>query len=369
MATKRYFIGLMSGTSVDGIDAAVIAIEKGAIELLAYHESPWPQDVADTIHQLCHATEVNLNLLGQVHRQLGTLFAQAALEVMQQAKLQPTDIEAIGSHGQTIRHLPEGTFPFSLQIGDPHTIACITNIDVIADFRSKDIALGGQGAPLVPAFHRTVFAHQKTPRFIVNIGGIANITYLPNQGHLLGFDSGPGNTLMDLWIKKQMAMPFDQDGQFARQGHIHQPLLHHFLTTPYFALSAPKSTGRELFNGTWLATHLAQFKDLKPADIQATLLELTCHTIANEIKKITQNGEVFVCGGGALNTYLLQRLQHHLPQHPIKKTDQLGIASQHVEAMAFAWLAACFKDQKTSNAPQVTGAERPAILGALFPAT
>jgi anhydro-N-acetylmuramic acid kinase len=367
MTTKRYFIGLMSGTSVDGIDAALIAMEQGTIKLVAYHEAPWPQDVAETIHQLCHSEDINLNLLGQTHRQLGMLFAQAAIEVMHQAQLQSADIEAIGSHGQTIRHFPKGSFPFSMQIGDPHTIACLTNIDVIADFRSKDIALGGQGAPLVPAFHRKMFFTQKTSRFIVNIGGIANITYLPSQGQILGFDSGPGNTLMDLWARKQLAKPYDQDGQFARQGKPHSPLLHHFLTTPYFALPSPKSTGRELFNTAWLETHLASFKKLNPADIQATLLELTCHTIANEIKKIAPKGEVFVCGGGALNTYLLQSLQQHLPNHPIDKTDRLGIASLQVEAVAFAWLAACFKDQKTSNEPQVTGAQRQAILGAFFP--
>jgi len=279
-------------------------------------------------------------------------------------------IIAIGSHGQTIRHRPPGSpeGTFTLQIGDPNLIAELTGINTVADFRRRDMAAGGQGAPLVPAFHRAIFHSPNKNRVIVNIGGMANITWLPAQGPVIGFDTGPGNVLMDTWIAEHLGKSYDQDGAWATSGQVCTTLLAELLAEPYFKMLAPKSTGRENFNRSWLEDHLRRLVST-PAlgDIQATLLELSAITIADSIKGLDQiPKEVFVCGGGAYNTALMQRLARLMPQDSVASTAALGVDPQWIEAMAFAWLAQQTLNHRPGNLREVTGATREVILGGVY---
>ncbi|WOT04367.1 anhydro-N-acetylmuramic acid kinase [Shewanella youngdeokensis] len=366
---NNYYIGLMSGTSMDGVDAVLVEFATHVPTLVEHHSEAIPPPLLHNLHRLCLPGNDEINRLGQIDRAMGKLFAKAVNNLLEKAGVDKSAVTAIGSHGQTVRHMPSLAMGFSLQIADPNTIAAETGIDVIADFRRKDVALGGQGAPLVPAFHQHVFASPNTKRIILNIGGIANITYLPgNTEAVTGFDTGPGNTLMDAWIQHQQQQPYDEAGAWAKSGTTDQKMLQHLLSHPYFSLAAPKSTGRELFNQAWLEQQLSNFNYLDEADIQSTLLDFTCHSIANDVLALTTEAEMYVCGGGAYNLELMSRLQALLPHYKIVTTAQLGMDPQWVEGIAFAWLAMRFNLGLPGNLPAVTGASREAILGGKFTA-
>ncbi|PKG56664.1 anhydro-N-acetylmuramic acid kinase [Shewanella sp. Choline-02u-19] len=364
---KSYYIGLMSGTSMDGVDAVLVKFTADTPTLVEYHSEAIPAPLLNNLQKLCLPGNDEINRLGHLDRAVGKLFAKAVNNLLEKAGVDKLAVIAIGSHGQTVRHMPNLEMGFTLQIGDPNTIAAETDIDVIADFRRKDIALGGQGAPLVPAFHQHVFAMPNHKRIILNIGGIANITYLPgNTDAVTGFDTGPGNTLIDAWIQHQQDLPYDKEGAWAKAGTTDEKMLQHLLSHPYFSLAAPKSTGRELFNQAWLEQQLAEFNYLSAADIQSTLLDLTCYSIANDALALATEAEMYVCGGGAYNTELMCRLQKLLPNYKIVTTAELGINPQWVEGIAFAWLAMRFHLGLPGNLPAVTGASRAAILGGKF---
>ncbi|MCE9786249.1 anhydro-N-acetylmuramic acid kinase [Shewanella chilikensis] len=364
-----YFIGLMSGTSMDGVDAVLVDFSSGQPKLLGQHTEPLPTHLFKGLQRLCQPDTDEINRLGRLDRTVGKVFAAAVKQLLAKTGVSKEQVCAIGSHGQTVRHMPNLEVGFTLQIGDPNTIAAETGIDVIADFRRKDVALGGQGAPLVPAFHQQIFSHPGINRFILNIGGIANITFLPaDNREILGFDTGPGNTLIDAWSQQIRQLPFDEDGQWAESGNSSAEFLTQLLSHPYFSLDYPKSTGRELFNNAWLDQQLALFSHLPEEDIQSTLLDLTCHSIARDIAKLSPDGEIYVCGGGALNGVLMKRLGARLPNHSIATTSALGIDPKWVEGIAFAWLALRHHQGLPANLPAVTGASREAVLGARFPA-
>lgn len=361
------YVGLMSGTSLDGIDAVLVDFSVHPPRLLAANTSPLPQRLGEELAVLCLPGSNEIERMGRVDRTLGEALAEAALAIISAAGAEPAAVRAIGSHGQTIRHRPDGSAAFTLQIGDPATIAERTGITTVADFRRRDIAAGGQGAPLVPPFHRMLFGGVDKQRIVVNIGGISNITVLPGDGSLSGFDTGPGNTLLDAWIAHCQGQPFDRDGRWAASGQIHQPLLQSLLGDPYFRLPAPKSTGREYFHLPWLEAHLSRLDTAPaPADIQATLAELTALTITSAINALPRRAdEVFVCGGGAYNPDLMQRLARQLHPRPLASTARLGLAPEWVEATAFAWLAQQTLERRPGNEPAVTGAAHPCILGAI----
>lgn len=369
----RLFVGLMSGTSADSIDAVLISFsqtQNAYAKLEAFYSHPLTLTIQKQIFDLSQPGHNEIQRLGSLDITLAKEFAQATNELCRLAKIDATQIEAIGSHGQTIRHHPEaseGVEPFSLQIGDPNTIAKLSNIAVVADFRRKDIAYQGQGAPLVPAFHESVFKSETEERCIVNIGGISNISILSNSPEVTGYDTGPGNTLLDGWIRRHMDKAYDDSGAWASQGQIHNTLLSKLISHPYFTKAHPKSTGREEFHLEWLDHVLHSFSSISPADVQATLTELSALSIADAINK-TQipNISIYVCGGGAHNNHLLARLSKHLPQSPIQTTDVLGIHPDWVEAAAFAWLAMRRIDKLPGNIPCATGATSAAILGGIY---
>ncbi len=361
--SAQYFIGMMSGTSMDAIDAAVFAFSAHQkIEMLATHSTPIPPSLKKELVSLCSPGENAIFRMGTADRWLGECFANCAKTVLKKNGIPLGKIAAIGTHGQTIRHMPSGDFPFTVQIGDPNTIATLTGITTIADFRRRDMALGGQGAPLAPSFHNFLFRDNKKNRVIVNIGGIANITFLPcdTNKKVTGFDTGPGNTLMDAWCAKHLNQDFDQGGAWAASGEVDNALLQHLLNDAYFKKAHPKSTGREYFNLDWLQSHLPI--NNKPADIQATLLELTAQSISQTIHDQT---DIFICGGGAQNTSLLKRLTE-LNKGAVTSTEALGLHPQWVEAATFAWLAKQTLANKPGNLPSVTGAQKPCVLGAIY---
>lgn len=365
---RDLYIGLISGTSMDGIDAALVEFGPGA-KLCASHLHEFPGELRKEMLALARPTDNEIDRLGVVDAQLGRLFAEAALTLLAKAGVAPAAVRAIGSHGQTLRHRPGLQPPFTLQVGDPNIIAAETGRPVVADFRRMDMALGGQGAPLVPAFHDAIFRQPGRDRVVVNIGGIANLTVLRgNGGELLGYDTGPGNALLDLWCRRTLGEPMDRDGALAASGNISPPLLARMLGDPYFSRTAPKSTGPEYFTPAWLDHHLASGGPLASADVQATLLALTARSIADEIRKLNLAAvpEVFICGGGARNPALMRALQAEMPGSTVAPTDQLGVSADWVEAMAFAWLAHQRMEGRPGNCPAVTGARRPAVLGALY---
>lgn len=367
---QQIYIGLMSGTSLDGIDA--IAIDLGSEpNILATHYQPHNDLLRQRLRRLCQGCADELSLYADLDSYLGELFADVALEVIDKAGLTPADIQAIGSHGQTVRHFPDHKHPNSLQIANPNIIAERTGITTIADLRRRDIAAGGQGAPLVPAFHKAMFSNPKHHRVIVNIGGIANITRLPATGTssdiTSGFDTGPGNTLMDTWIHRHKQARFDDAGRWAKQGKCNPELLLALLSDPYFAAHPPKSTGTEYFNLAWLEGFLARHPDI-PINIQTTLCELTACTIASAIlDHDTIPDEVYVCGGGSHNDYLLDRLRSTLTGIAVNTTAVLGVEPDWVESAAFAWLAQQTLLGHAGNLPAVTGAEKAVQLGGIYP--
>ena len=362
---SHYYVGLISGTSVDGIDAVVVEIHSESLTLIATYHQPYPQDLRDAILSLAQPGIGEIDRLGQADHSIATCFALAAREVIDKAQLTPRDITAIGSHGQTVRHRPELAQPFTLQIGDPNRIAELTGITTVADFRRRDMAAGGQGAPLVPAFHRAAFDLSDSATAVVNIGGIANITVFNDRGQVQGFDSGPGNTLMDDWSRQHTGHAFDQAGAWAREGTCNETLLERLLDDPYFSRQAPKSTGPEYFSPRWLAEHLAGMTDLEHADVQRTLLELTARSISASLID-EPLAQIAVCGGGAHNTLLMERLTALTAPAQVVTTEALGIHPDWVEAAAFAWLAYRTLNGLPGNEPTATGATGYRVLGAVY---
>jgi len=364
---STYFIGLMSGTSLDSIDAVLVDLAQG-FKLLASHSTPISGALRDRILTLTQPGENEIELMGRLDTELARTFAAAVLELLQKCNLSADQIQAIGSHGQTLRHRPE--VGFTLQIGDPSLITELTGITTVADFRRRDIAAGGQGAPLVPAFHHALFSQAGVDRIIINIGGMANLTLLPGDTDrpVTGFDTGPGNVLMDSWISQHLNQPYDADGNWARQGKVLPDLLQHLLCEPFFQQPAPKSTGRELFNMAWLSRHLApSIETMDPCNIQTTLTELTAITIADAVSNQPLcKPDLYLCGGGSHNTLLKERLQALLPNHSIDTTESLGLDPDWVEAAAFAWLASRALEKKSGNLPAVTGASGERILGGIY---
>lgn len=361
----------MSGTSADAIDAALVEFQGHQPRVLRATTTPLPESLRTQVLSLYESGENEIDRMGSLDRQLASAFAKAALQLLQEAGVTPAAVAAIGSHGQTLRHRPRPStgLPFTLQIGDPSLIAELTGITTVADFRRRDMAAGGQGAPLAPGLHQAVFAEPGRDRAVINIGGIANITWLPDTGPAIGYDTGPGNGLMDAWIARSQGRPYDEAGAWAAQGKVDTDLLMKLMDHPYFQLPPPKSTGREEFHWNWLTALLEQYPAVTAVDVQATLLELTARTIGNAIQAHKATGvEIYICGGGARNTTLMERLQTLLPGCSIRTTDELGIPPDYVEAVAFAWLAMRTLQRQPGNLPSVTGAVREVILGGIYPA-
>jgi len=368
-----YFVGLMSGTSLDGIDAVLVRIEKnGGIEVVSLINTPYPDHVAAKLRNMIAGKKESLDDLCSLDTELGELYAATTLELISKSGYRPDKIKAIGCHGQTISHQPDGKHPYSLQIGSPSVIAEISGITTVANFRARDIAAGGQGAPLVPAFHMAVFSDPEKERVIVNIGGIANITLLPrtkSKNIASGYDTGPGNCLLDSWHLSCRGLPMDENGSWSASGKVDKKLLDALLADSYFSKSPPKSTGTEYFNLEWLENTSPLVTKLKAEDVQATLAELTAHSIALAIiREGYDRDEIYLCGGGVHNEDLIRRLTRHLSSAKLNTTEKLGLDPDFVEATAFAWLAWRTMEKKTGNLPAVTGARHPVILGGIFPA-
>jgi len=357
----------MSGTSVDGIDAGLVDFSDDKINVIAFHYQPFTNDLRHRVHRISQPGQaVLLSDYGALDAELGDMFAESAQALLNKADIPNQKIKAIGSHGQTVYHAPNGQHGFSLQIGDPNRIAEKTGITTVGDFRRRDIAAGGQGAPLVPAFHQAAFSNQGHVTTVLNIGGIANITILDKET-VRGFDTGPGNTLMDHWCYRSLSKSYDANGEWARQGQVNTELLAHLLDDAYFRQAPPKSTGKEYFSPDWLERRITPFLASKPEDIQATLCQFSAETIADAIKDYAATSEqVLVCGGGVHNRQLLTLLRRLLPM-PVTSTAEFGIDPDHVEAIAFAWLAKQTLQRKPGNLTKVTGAKLPVILGGIYP--
>jgi anhydro-N-acetylmuramic acid kinase len=367
---SELYIGMISGTSADGIDAVLVDFKDEKLNIIATEFTPYEASLKEKILGLYQPGNNEIARMGEMDTLLGKAFAQATLNLLKKHSISANKIKAIGSHGQTIRHLPDEPYRFTLQIGNPNIIAMETGITTIADFRRKDLAYGGQGAPLVPAFHRSVFASDKHDRIIVNIGGIANITLLLKNSpdNIIGYDTGPGNVLMDVWIHEQQQKTHDEAGEWAAHGNVCNELLTAMLADNYFKLLPPKSTGREYFHRAWLENYLMKLKNkISAVDVQATLTELTALTILNSIRKHTKHGDIIVCGGGARNNYLMKRLQElSTPDFSVSTTEKYAIHPDWVEAVAFAWLAKQTLSRQPGNIPSVTGASRATVLGGVY---
>jgi anhydro-N-acetylmuramic acid kinase len=367
---NEIYVGLMSGTSLDGVDVAIADFSEFPPRLLYCATTPYTATLRAQLLELCRSQTVELDTLYSLDAELGETYAAVVNTSLDSAGLAAREVIAIGCHGQTIRHSPDSNYPYTAQIGDPNRITAMTGITTVADFRSKDIALGGQAAPLAPGFHRFLFRSDEENRVVVNVGGIANITGLPADATapVLGFDTGPGNTLLDYWTERHTNASFDAAGTWARSGRINSELLDRMLAEePYFHLDPPKSTGTEYFNPTWLHTFLSD--ESNAAGIQATLVELSAVTIAAAIRGLpAQPRHGYLCGGGVHNLYLFERLQLALPDCGLATTQALGLDPDFVEASAFAWLARERMNQRPGNIPEVTRARRDAILGGVYAA-
>ena len=369
---SELYVGLMSGTSLDGVDVAIVDFTQSPPQLHFCSTTAYSDSVRDRLLALCRSQTTSLDELYSLDAELGEIYAEVVNAALKKAGIPPQQIVAIGCHGQTIRHSPDSAVPYTAQIGDPNRIAVRTGIDTVADFRRKDIALGGQAAPLAPAFHRFLFRSSKENRAVINIGGISNISYLPadHSAPILGFDTGPGNTLLDYWTDQHCNTPFDEGGAWARTGAVNNELLARMLDAePYFRQAAPKSTGTEYFNPGWLMTFLnnAASKSLNPADVQTTLVELTVRTIAAALIELPSGIQnCYLCGGGARNLYLMERLALALPECTVNTTANLGLDPDFVEASAFAWLARERVNLRAGNIPEVTRAQQTTILGGIY---
>ncbi len=370
-STPFLYVGLMSGTSADAIDAALVQFEGNTTTIVSTYNLPLPDSVRHEVHSLALSGHDEIDRIRKLDTVIASLSSEAVNNLCIQSNTPKQAINAIGSHGQTIRHYPPSPTQngYSLQVGDPNLIAEQTGITTIADFRRRDLAAGGQGAPLAPAFHNAVFHSAHEDRFIVNIGGVSNITHLPRSAKPIGFDTGPGNNLMDSWFNKHCGGSFDTDGNWAQTGIADEDLLAQLNRHSFLHLPPPKSTGREAFNLPWLEQQLIQLgKSLTPQDVQASLLVFTAQNITKDIESIdpSQRASVFICGGGAHNNALMNTLSDQLRPRELKTTGALGILPDWVEAAAFAWLAKQTQAAASGNLPAVTGARHPAILGGIY---
>ena len=357
------YTGLMSGTSLDGVDAVVADLGTDKIRLIAHLHQPFTPELRAELQMLNHSGDDELRRAALAANALAHGYAAAVRALIAKHAIDVIAVKAIGCHGQTVRHQPADGY--TIQLVNGALLAELTGIDVVCDFRSRDIAAGGQGAPLVPAFHQAVFASRTMHRVIVNIGGIANLTNLPPSGAITGFDCGPGNLLLDAWAQRHLKQPYDDKGAWARDGQVMPELLVRLLGDEYFRRASPKSTGRDTFNPDWLTRQLAGNE--KPVDVQATLLALTARGIVDAIAKFCDGAqEIYVCGGGERNAALMALLTQQLASKAVAATDVLGVAAQHVEALAFAWLAKQALNGLPGNLPAVTGARGARMLGAIY---
>lgn len=367
MSATRY-IGLMSGTSMDAIDTALVHMDGNELDIIDYREYPVPEDTKQALRAINKGSPVHEVV--QIDRIMAGLFADAVLQIIKQNDLSSEDIRAIGSHGQTVLHAPGGQTPGTLQIGDPNLIAYRTGITTIADFRRMDIAAGGQGAPLAPIFHQWYFCKQQINRIVLNLGGIANITIISSddKDEVIGFDTGPGNGLMDAWSRRHLHQDFDKNGQWASSGACHQGLLSLLLDEKYFKLPPPKSTGKDYFNEQWLNNKLSRLDDkISNEDVQATLLELSAVTISKAIQSCAPNcRELLICGGGVHNTALIRCLNKLNPDTRIANIEKYGLDPDSVEAVTLAWLAKRRLENRAGNLCSVTGARQPVLLGGIY---
>ncbi|MFT7235850.1 MAG: anhydro-N-acetylmuramic acid kinase [Methylophagaceae bacterium] len=364
-----YYIGIMSGTSLDGVDVALVDIKQANDCTVIYASTfDFPAPLHQLLKQLISDGQCLLKEFGEIDVALGQFIGHAINELLSQYEIKHRDIVAIGNHGHTVYHSPEGDLPFSLQIGNANVIAEITQITTVADFRQRDVAASGQGAPLVPAFHQAVFSSPDRVIVIVNIGGIANVTLLSPGNAVIGFDTGPGNGLMDAWVQRHLEQAYDKDGHWAGKGKSNPALLTQMLADPYFSKAIPKSTGREYFNIDWVQLQLDQYgESIEHVDVQATLLSLSARTIMDTLSLYASNAQaVYVCGGGVHNRELMLSLQSQLNGIIISGTSVLGIDPDWVEAAAFGWLAYRTLHQKTGSLPSVTGAKHATILGGIY---
>jgi anhydro-N-acetylmuramic acid kinase len=366
---ERY-IGLMSGTSMDGVDGVILECTGDKNHVLAHATCAFDVAFAKQLLSLNTSGDNELHRSALAANALVNLYASLVAELLAKTSFGPNDIRAIGAHGQTVRHRPQAFdgIGYTLQLNNPALLAERCGITVVADFRSRDVAAGGQGAPLVPAFHQTQFAQAGQTVAVLNLGGIANLSVLRDD-EVLGFDCGPGNVLLDLWSLRQRGLPFDAQGLWAASGKVVAALLDAFLTDPFFALAPPKSTGRDLFHEAWLNHHLQPFAALLPQDVQATLTELTAWVCSRSVLQFAPQSHVLiVCGGGAFNQQLMARLQAHLPNQRVSSSADYGVAPLQVEAAAFAWLAKKTLAGETGSLKSVTGAKGARVLGAIYPA-
>lgn len=358
MSSEGLFIGLMTGTSLDGVDAVLAQIGAHHFRVCHHHHQPLPATLRADIQALCQPGDNEIDRAGRVHRALGQCYAGSVAALLSATGTQTNQVTAIGCHGQTVRHRP-GTNGFSLQLGCADTLACASGLPVIHDFRNKDMVLGGQGAPLAPRFHQFLFARPRLRSVVLNLGGIANVSLLDGNRLIRGFDTGPANTLLDAWHQHHQGAGYDSEGRWAAGGSVIPTLLNTLLADPYFSLPAPKSTGREYFHRDWLTSHLQE--QYAARDVQSTLSELTARTVADAIDDFAAQ-RLLVCGGGVHNTDLMTRLARLTGLNP-QSTSEVGLPPDQVEAAAFAWLAWAFRNRRPGNAPVITGASREAVLG------
>lgn len=375
MEDTQYYIGLMSGTSLDGIDAALVEISTSNPRpiLLASHIVPLSSKLKNKLTKLSLEPSVNIIELGQTAAELAYLYADVVAQLLQLSQLNKEQITAIGCHGITVRHAPEGEFGFSMQLIDANRLTQLCGIDVISDLRGMDIAVSGQGAPLVPAFHQALLSRYAQEIVVLNLGGIANISVIEQDQPLLGFDTGPANTLINQWIERHTAKPYDEKGAWGQTGTLNTQLLNLLLEEPYFLKPLPKSTGKELFNLNWLDSKLDEYaqrycgETVSIQDVQTTLTHLTAKSVAMQIEKFNLN-KVAVCGGGVENDYLMALLKSYLPNKDVFSIADMGVNPDALEAMAFAWFAYCRVNQIPGNTPSVTGATKSVVLGAWYSA-
>jgi anhydro-N-acetylmuramic acid kinase len=360
------YLGLISGTSMDAIDAALVDFDAKPVRVVATSATAYEPDLKARVAALIdRAGSVALDEVGQIDVEIGRAFARATLTLLETSGVAPSEICAIGSHGQTLRHRPDLPAPFSWQIGDPNVLTELTGISVVADFRRRDVAAGGQGAPLLPVFHDQVFRSDNEDRVIANLGGIANITILRRGTPVTGFDTGPANRLLDAWIHVHQGRDFDADGSWAASGSVDEALLGTLLDEPYLRLPAPKSTGRELFNMDWLKAKLGSAAR-RAADVQATLQQYTAVTLADAVRRYAPNAAIYACGGGAHNHGLLAQVAALTAPNRVASTQDLGLDPDFVEAIAFAWFAKRTLEGQPSSAASVTGAQGARILGGVY---